>query len=496
MGRLGSYVDPLDECMALVDDVADEAAADPLRYLRWMVPQLAFLALEGRAKAYRAGNQALGKSTVGLAEVLMHLRGSHPFRKVKRPPVNWVVCSLNQTQSLAIQGKFHALVGANELHKDCAWNPKTGYGANKPFTQFANGSTVRWVTDDQGPRAVAGSTLNGVLVDEPCSPEMLRELKKRLLRRAGTLLLTFTPINGPTEHIRDDIEAGRILEIHAPLTPENLKWADTGEIVTLEDGTPCDAKWIGEVWAQTSAMEADIVNNGGWERKIEGVYFHNFDAKRHSATAGLRRTMNGREGRLTWLLGLDYAAADREYGQCAVLVQVLEVRASVGPSQWWVNVVDESVATGTIDTGQFADMVLSMLTRAGLTWDRLDVIHGDNPVSSRWEERSNGIMLREIAGKLARPQKSMKKRIMNAKEGVRADRQLTEGCRMLYRLIGEGRVNIAPRCQHLIKGVQTWDLTSSHPYKDIIDALRYALKPVFFPHGVKAAATSQIRFAA
>ena len=146
-----------DDLEALCHESIADMAEHPRRYMRWMVPQEAFRRLPGKSKLYRAGNQALGKTTVGLAEVIDHCVGRHPYRAVKPPPVHWVVCSLNQTQSLAIQAKFHAMTGEGEVDAAMSpYNPKTGYGANKPVTIFVNGSTVRWVTDDRGPRAVAG----------------------------------------------------------------------------------------------------------------------------------------------------------------------------------------------------------------------------------------------------------------------------------------------------------------------------------------------------
>ncbi len=470
--------DPLDDCLALVDGVAEEAANDPLKYQRWMVPQLKFLMLPSKSKAYRAGNQALGKSTVGLATVLMHVRGQHPYQKVKKPPVNWVVCSLNQTQSLAIQEKFQAFVGANELHKDCSWNPKTGYGANKPFTQFKNGSTIRWVTDDQGPRAVAGSTLDGVLVDEPCSPEMLRELQKRLLRRAGTLLMTFTPINGPTQHIRDAIEAGFIDEIHAPLTPENLRWADTGEVVTLEDGTPCDAAWIADIKAKTHPTWSPIVDEGLWEMLPQSVFYDVFDRNKHVSTTLL--VERSREFPVAWTLGIDYATADREFGHVAVLSQVQQFINTEGRRDEVINVVDVVALPGTADNLEFGQKVLKMLDDHGLRWRSLYAVIGDNPVRGRFELKGNLETTKTIARLENINRNALVPVILNAKEGTgKTTRSMWS--QYLYSAIRQNRFRVHPRAHLVIDALETFDYTDTHPRKDIIDALRYGLKPWFIP---------------
>jgi hypothetical protein len=423
----------------------------------------------------------------------MHCLGQHPYRTVKPPPVKWVVCSLNQTQSLAIQEKFHALAGAECIDASTPWNPKTGYGANKPLTLFKNGSQIRWVTDDQGPRSVAGSTLDGVLVDEPCSPEMYRELDKRLLKRRGVMLLTFTPINGPTAHLREAIEGGSVREVHAPLTVENLRKADTGEQVRLEDGTPCDQAWIDEIWRETRGLYADIINNGGWEQAIEGVVFETFDAKKHVRATTLRKDA----GQLRYMLGIDYAAANRECGQVAVLVQVLTRKPpGAGLPVHEVVVMDEAVASGKVTTDEFVDQVLAMLARNRLEWRNLDVVHGDNPVRSRFEERSNGIVTRYLASRLRVPQKGLQPPIYNAKEGVRADRQRDEGIRFLIGAFARDRIRISPLCKAVIEGLQTWDGSDDHPRKDVLDALRYALKPVILPGGMSSGGRTAVRFAA
>lgn len=486
----------LDALLDALGDLHAENARDPLAAIRWMVPQDAFLRLDGRSKAYRAGNQALGKSTVGLASVLMHCRGVHPYHRVRPPPVHWVICSLNQQQSIAIQRKFHALVGSDELTDECAatYSEKWGYGANKPTTQFRNGSIIQWVTDDQGPRAVAGATLDGVLVDEPCSPEMLRELQKRLLRRNGYLLLTFTPINGPTAHLREAIEAGHIAEIHAPLTLENLRFADTGEQVTLDDGTPCDQAFIDEIWRRTPGLYADIVNNGGWETAVDGVFFENFDPKRHGVEQRFRPGVGDTVG---WYVGFDYAAADRDFGQVAVLVQVLTRRpkpGSAGLPEHWIHVAEEVVVGGRVDPDAFVDQLVGALGRRNLEWPAVQSAHGDNPVSSKWQVKSNAITMRALSNRLRVPQASLRPRILNAKEGIQTDRSRDQGCRWLFSAIGRDRVTVSPRCPHLAKALQTWDYSPDHPYKDVIDALRYALKPFIFPRGVSKGA--ELRFVA
>lgn len=465
----------LDGFLAACADIEADAVENPLRYMRWLRPQAAFLRLDAPRKLYRAGNQALGKSTVGLAEVVYRCLGIHPYYATKKPPILVIICSLNRQQSLAIQAKLHELLPADALAPGCTYNSKTGYGANNPVTAFANGSVIKWVTDDQGPRAVAGATVDLVLVDEPCGPEMLRELEKRVLMRRGDILMTMTPINGPTTHIRERVEAGLLAEVHAPLTVDNCRYADTGELRTLSDGTPCDQAWIDSIYAQTAKQWAPIVNNGEWEEAPVKNFFDCFDRSRH-VRADVR-LLPRQDAPVRWVMGIDYAAADREYGHVAVLAQVQQLRDSKGRLKESIYVRDEVALRGTYTNEVFVEHVLSMLERNGLHWHQLHAVHGDNPVTSVFVQKSNLETMKELGRQLGVAYNSLQPRIQNAKDNMQSAGSFPTSCQYLYGLLADGRLLIHPSCRLLADGLERWDYTRDHPLKDIVDGLRYAVKP-------------------
>jgi hypothetical protein len=460
-------------------------AASPIDYVPWLVPQDQWLRLPGD-KLYRAGNQALGKTTAALAEVIWRCLGTHPHYPTRRAPIEVIVCSLNQSQSISIQSKFAALLPVGVLDEGCEYNPKTGFGANRPLTTFANGSTIRWVTDDQGPRAVAGATVDVVLVDEPCSPEMMRELRKRLLVRGGCLLAALTPINGPVEHIRRAVEGGMLPEVHAPLTPENLRVAATGEIRRLEDGTLCDEAWIAEMWRKEPASWAGITLDGLWEVRPEGAWFAPiWDATRHvSDRAQL-------DGESRWHLGIDYASADRPMGLVAVLALVEPTRAESGHAIEHIIVEDMVALPGTATVTMFACDILAMLKRNGLHWRNLRTVYGDNPVQGRHEWKGNYDLTRRLALEMRIAQNGLSPRILGAKEKTTGGSRDT-GCRYLYEALASSRLVIRPRCRALIEAIETWDYTAMHPSKDRIDSLRYALKDYIFPLGRQSHAVVRV----
>lgn len=479
------------EGLSALEELVSRAEADPLNAVRWLTPQDQFLRLDATVKLYRAGNQALGKSTVGLAEVRYSCLGDHPHLITKDPPVHWVVCSLNQAQSLAIQGKFYDLLPADCLDpKLSAYNVKTGFGANKPVTVFRNGSTVKWITDDQGPRAIAGWTGDGVLVDEPCGPEMWRELKKRVMIKRGRLIVTFTPINGPTQHFRDEVDAGQIAEVHAPLTVAACRYADTGEVRRLEDGTLCDQAWIDEIRAQTHPTWAPIVNDGLWEMMPQGVWYDCFDRAKHRTDKV--RLVDRPGAPVYWALGIDYAAADRAFGHVAALVQCQSLRDAAGRVNESIYIVDEVTMDGTARNLDFAEAVIKMLDRNGLQWRQLTAVHGDNPVESRWVMKSNDETMKTIATVLGLRKDQLHPRILNAKDGPASGIALHHGNQYLYSAIKGGRLYVHPQCERIVTALESWDYTKQHPMKDVIDAVRYALKPWIAPRLKMMAPTMRV----
>lgn len=121
-----------------------------------------------------------------------------------------------------------------------------------------------------------------------------------------------------------------------------------------------------------------------------------------------------------------------------------------------------------------------MLGRHGLRWTDLDHVHGDNPVASRWVEKSNLQMMSAIAKEIGAPANRLAPRILNAKDNQRSAAAFAAGCRWIYARLASGEMMIHPRCERHIEGFESWDYTRDHPYKDVLDAQRYGLKPAIF----------------
>ena len=468
--------------MALRDALRHLAVASersPRALMQWTPPQQAFYLDPAPRKSFRAGNQ-IGKSYGGLRWLIDLAEGKHPDQ-FRPPPLEcWIVCT-SWSQSVAIMGKFRSLIDVASIDEGASSNFSTrnGYGKDNPAVILRNGSVVRFRTTRQGPTALQGATCHVVLIDEPTSLDIYRELDRRLTRTGGLLGCTFTPANVDCRWIRELTEAGILSETHADLTVANLTPIGSSEPFQLLTGRRMDQAWIDEQWANTPAAFADVVLSGAWEGKPMGAFFQTFDRGKH-ARSGLK--LSPSKGPIRICLGVDHAAAGREYGQAAVLCQVQQWVDSEGALKEAINVVDECVAVGSATSEEFGRHIASMLRRHGLVWRDLWRAYGDIPAASRIAYKSNAELARSIARVFGMHVNNMRPRIDGAKEGRGAAGLLDTGCRYIYAGFANDLINVHPRCKLLIEALESWDITDpKYELKDVIDALRYALKDFVLP---------------
>lgn len=481
--------DVFGDCVDLVDDLVEATSQHGAAYLRWTPPQDAWLRLNPKSgvKLLRGGNQSVGKTTAAMQEVDWRATGTHPHYRTRPPPVEiWVVCT-SWSQSVAIQTKFWELCDRSRLTPETRdrFRPDIGWGKDNPTVLYNCGSKVRFRTTNQGAKALAGSTVHYIHIDEPTTETVFRELRKRLTRSRGQMGMTLTPINWDCGYIREEVERGTINEVHARLTAENLIPIGATRPLELFDEQanitiPMDQAWIDEQRRITPARWAAVVLDGEWEAAPEGVFFHCFDANKHAIVGKL----NPAAGPIRHLLGFDYAAADREIGHCAVLCQVQDYRDEAGRTRQRILAVDEVALEGHAANERFAREVLAMLARNGVRWSELAGVHGDNPVTSQWGQKSNSLTMKAIAAELGIPVTALLPKVMSAKDGTgEAAPAFRHGCQWMFERIASSALYVhRQRCPTLVKGLETWDYTKLHRYKDIIDACRYALRPVIFPY--------------
>jgi phage terminase large subunit-like protein len=452
---------------------------NPLEDMDWTRKQSEFRELvrvtgpEISAILFRAGNQ-IGKTIVGAALTIdACLSGGRGFEA-------WVVCT-SWSQSVAIMTKVWSLVPKGQV-VGARFRAKDGFGKDNPVLQFRNGAIMRFRTTGQGPEAFAGATIHWAWIDEPTGESIYRELQKRVRKNRGRIIITLTPVNLPCEWLRKLVEKGTIREVHAKLDADALTFVGSGRRMTLADGTPMDDAWISTERFNTPEAFVPVVCDGEWETRLEGVFFTVYDPAIHRGPVPRWAPSVKRY----YALGIDYAAADREFGQVAILAEVGEkagVRGIRKTGDYSVYVHDEVFMSGASSLEEFADAVVNMIGRNGLRWESLGKVYGDLPTRSRFELKSNILLQRQIARVLQRPYAAVKPPIWGAKEGRRDKVVVDNGCRWLYALMAQRRFLLSPKCVELSKCLQQWDRTNDHPRKDGIDALRYALRDAIFPFG-------------
>lgn len=465
------FLDALEELEALAD-------ADPLAWMDWLPGQRAWLSDAGpNPKLYRAGVRS-GKSTAGMGEVIFRARGAHPFLDVPPAPVRLaLITSDKQAQGVQIMRLFWDLVRKDELVPDVEFNPKTGFRGHVPVVQFKNGSEVTWYSNNAGPRALQGAEFDYVGIDEPPDEDVFDEAQARVRNTGGMVGLTLTPLHKPVPWLRERCENGKVTDHHYPLTVDNQRGVITGELRRTKAGVVWDQAFLDGVREREGIGPAGPIKlDGEWEMRTDGQFFDCFDADKH-VSAVLP------SGALNWYLGIDYAAADREHGMCAVLsgVQVDHIQTPNGREtvhRVWT--LDEVVMPGTASMESFAVEILAMLRDRGFKWRELDAVYGDNPVKSRYHQVGNPELTRWLSRRLGRDQNRLRPRLFSAKEGGGASgrQRRTKDVRStwMWEQLSRGFVRIHPRCTTLLQALQEYDYSDRHPLKDVTDAWMYALK--------------------
>ena len=469
------------QALALVQARRARIQAHPGSAYAWLPNQESFRRSPTKTKMIRQGNQWGGKSTVALEEMLCHLRGAHPYFEVPEPPVEWWVMCAEAGQSIAIQKKLYDLLGVGELHPDCEFHPVRGFVGRSPVFQHSNGSICRIKTTAQRTISLAGSTIDGVLFDEPpMSQRLFVEVSKRTIARDGWVLLSLTPANaGPLDWLSEMVEAGLIEDHHARLTPEALIPPGHTQPICLPTGQVCDAAWVEKIIDTTPSHERPVACHGEWEYRAVDRMF--------SAWRPDLYTVDGPpDGEVELRLGIDYGTKIGK--QSAVLVAL---KAGIRDEVW---ILDETPRTEHSTLEDDAEAILSMLRRNGLTWADLDEASGDRAYERGAQHKSNRDLHRQIARLLSMPSINCRPSIRTAKRGIRSGGRYTvdQGVRYLHRAQVSGRYWVHRRCKSHLEALDKWDgrqaqsrqtagtLYVDTDYKDSIDAVRYALESRIF----------------
>jgi phage terminase large subunit-like protein len=436
--------------------LGQRAHADPLAYYRPTPPQLRFLQSTSQIKLFRAGNQA-GKTWAGVADCIWRCLGAHPHTLVKSAPIEAWVVVVSWEQSLSIQGKIWQLLPKDQIEGDCEYTPGKGFRGKVPIVRFKNGSILRIRTVNQGALALAGATIDYVLIDEPPPEAIWSELAARVLRQRGRIAITLTPIGLPLGWLRALVESGEVEDIHTPLTVEATTPIGGRPLLRADD--------IAKLEAQVLPMERAQRIHGEWEAGFtEGRVFVQFDH-----TTMVRDEAPTGEAQIA--IGIDHG---KESGaQTAVMVAVTRSR----DNEPRITVLDVVSSNGMTTPEDDAAQILSMIKRAGLRWEQIDRWVGDRAAVSRrgGALKSNALLVQAFEKSLKIPIGTWPARIHTAYKPAGS---VFHGYRVLQAAMLRGDFVIHPRCKRLIDDLGKFDGRAASEHKHTIDGLRYALELV------------------
>jgi len=134
--------------------------------------------------------------------------------KFKKRGLNiWCLHTTNMTSVSMQQNVFHKYL-PTELKEakrskstQVSWTQKNGFSDN---TAVYNGNQIWFLNYSQDIKVVEGGEVDFVWCDELVPADWLETLKYRLITRNGKLLVTFTPILGYTQTVKEFISTSRI----------------------------------------------------------------------------------------------------------------------------------------------------------------------------------------------------------------------------------------------------------------------------------------------
>lgn len=483
--HVAATVEAVDASVRAVERLQAKVRRRPGEYIRWLPRQDRFLRDTSRRKLIRAGNQHSGKTTVALYEVICRCLGRHPYLSVRPPPIRcWVVCA-RVDQSIPIQQKFVDLLPEGVLDNLDRFDPGAGFRNEAREAVFKNGSRVKFMTTGQDPIAFAGATLDLVLFDEPPPMRVFHEANKRLMRRAGVMLMSLTPINaGPMDWLQALTEKSPpvIKDIWEPLRPESFIPVGAFEPLRLDDGTPLDAEFVKRLEDEGDPYENPVVIHGEWNPRTTGQVFAQFTPAEH--VIGSFTAQPGEDWRVC--VGVDHGELVGK--ECAVLALTRRARAEEGEGDV-VIVLGEYVGGTDLTVEADAEGILSMLSRWGLDWGNVDSAWGDKTTTdSTFRSKGNTDLIAAIRKALERKKRgagrlvTKRNEFQQVKTGEgRAQGSVNLGYKYLnQRMLRRGQFAVHESCRALIKALQEFDGHPKHPAKDILDALRYAINDSVF----------------
>lgn len=455
------------------DMLIDEAAVHPLDDIRWTAPQKAFLSNLDRYRCFRTGNQ-FGKTWAGAAECIYRCLGYHPFKQVRKGPIEaWVVCK-SWSQSIAIQKKIWALLPKDAIAPETKFTAKDGFLGKEKAVVFLNGSVLRIKTVGQDQLDLESATIHYVWIDEPIgSADIFAALQMRLRRTGGAIAITMTPATtGDLTWLRELVDSGRMTDLHFRMEPEYFIPEGATEPFKTEEGELMDAAWVAAEIAKTLSWQVGVRCHGEWEYSATDCVFAAFARDRHRvvnlAGSGL---LPGTPIEID--VGIDF-------GEEALRTCGVHVYADLSGLYPRIFVMGEYAPEGATTIEMDAEGLVGMAAACGDRWTDIDRVWADKKYEGKSSTKSARGLGEAIAKRLGLTG-DIRPGVAVAKRGLRPD-HFWPSVRWIHEaMIRPGHFYVDASCEWLIRALETWDGTTMHKAKDIIDALRYALRHLWAP---------------
>lgn len=461
-----------DDFGALLLDLAEldeRARVNPLKWVRWTPPQLAYLRSRRVWTLLRTGTQ-FGKSWAGAAETIFRCIGEHPFKEVRQGPIEaWVICS-SWSQSVAIQSKIWELLPKDKIDPATEFDLKNGFKGTQKAVVFRNGSILRIKTAGQKALDLETATIHYAWVDEPLANDAIwGALTSRVRRTGGEIGLTMTPASaGNLEWLRELVDDGQIEDLHFRMEAQNFIPEGADAPLKTEASVPMDQAWIDAEIAKTLEHQRPVRCHGEWEYAATDVVFKAFSRRLHVVDIMRARVL---PSVVELALGLDYG--EEALRTCGVLVYVDHTHEHPR-----IFVTSEYAPKNPTTIDMDADGLVRMLEVSGDRWSDLDHVWADKRYTGRATVK-NARVLREALAKRMKITGELHPRIRVAKRGLQRG-HFWPSVKWLHAfMMRPGHFYVDERCAWLIEALESWDGTEKHIAKDIIDALRYALRHIW-----------------
>lgn len=446
----------------LFADGGDRVELAMLGSPRLTAPQIAFCSDSRRKVLWRGGN-SIGKSFGHAWDIVHFARGTNPYRKTRRSPVDIMVAGYSYAQMDPLLDKLWKLLPKGEIDPKLYRVEGQGIkGYKEPVIRFIRGpgagSNIFLVTYQQGAQRIKGFQGHRLSFDEPPPIQIYGEAIPRCNRYKAELRITMTPTpeSPPLEYLKKEVDLEKIHEMQTSYT--------RAAVTVLGGLVPWAWKTNAEIEEDLLAYLADerpMREHGAWELVAAGRWLE---------LVGEACWVDGawpRDRRWTVAVGIDHGT--RPGRQSATLVLMDDA------GEVWI--LDEHRTETVSSVEDDAKGILAMLARNRIPWNKVDVWVGDRatPDSFYGLAKSNADLLVALAAELRMTVKGVKDRGLFIKTAWKPQNSLRPGIAKILSLARRGLLKVHAQAKGFRAAAMGWKGQLNSPLKDPVDSARYAI---------------------